>query len=374
MASTQPSPTNLIPRDYIRIFKEGYDLSMPPHDFRVWDRYLFSKLPDAKETPRLLKLFTMVIKGLRGVPEQNIRTVGQWCEQGTFFDEAMNVIDSTTRDIVCQDFLEANKAIFKAKPLGLSEVQTILQTRWFEQAKACITFIDPFPTNPETVNTLVQERKEAYFAFGVVVWRIMPEPDWVEEDACLDVWYNLGFAIAPQPEQRTMLFEGYQKQYSETCGASKTTFESFFRCFSNGSMFDQLGTGWDTTAMSRSFCGNLEIFLLNKKYHQQDASVWRLHHWTYISDKEVISMKGRKDWGVFEKARVDYALKQHDAEIMFRKDFWAEVLKSLEDPLDLHHAIKNPGLHEYLKKWCAEHNKPESIVDRIYCKNPILSH
>lgn len=366
MASTQTPPKELSPQDYVRIFKEANDLYMPPFDFRVWDRYLFSRCSDNVRISGLLRLFRTTIKYLQGSPEQNIQTVGQWCEEGTFFDKAKNVIDSTVCDLICLDFLGDYETILKAKPLGLSEVQDIHQTAWFEQAKDCVKPIKEIENN--------QERREAYFAFGLIVWGIMPEPSWVMEDASFDVWYKLGFAVAHQPEQRRMLFEGYQKQYSETCGVSETTFESFFHCFSNRSMFDQLQTGWDTTAMTPWFRSNLEIFLLNKEYSRQ--SVWRLHHWTFISN-EVIEekMEKTKVWGVFDKARKDYALTQEgDINVLYRKKFWTEVLGSLIDPLELHYAMQGSRLNEFLKTWCADHRRSETEADKIYPKNPKLPY
>lgn len=377
MASPQSSPKELSPEDYVRIFKEGYDLGMPPHDFRVWDRYLFSKCSTDVQLSGLLRVFRTPIMKLGGTPEQNIRTVGQWCKEGTFAEKVKIAIPSTTLDLVDQNFLEENKAIFETRPLLLSEVQTLHQTAWFDQAKDCITSTSPIPTNPETIKTpqwREQERKEAYFAFGMIIWKIMPEPYWVMEDARLDVWYNLGFAIAHQPEQKKKLFERYQKQFSEIWGVSKTTFESFFVCLSNGTMFNRLKRNWDTNTMRTEFLNNLENFLIHKIVHQQnEKSVWRLHQWTYLCDEDDLKMKETKFWGVFEKARVDYALTQNDADLMYRKTFWAEVLQSLDNPLDLHLAIKDPGLHEYLKNWCAEHNKTNVILNRVYGKNPSLS-
>lgn len=71
-------------QEYVRIFKEAYNLRMPRYDLRVWDTCLFSKCTNIEQVHGLLMMFDWPILYLRGSIDGNIRIVGKWYREGTF--------------------------------------------------------------------------------------------------------------------------------------------------------------------------------------------------------------------------------------------------------------------------------------------------
>jgi hypothetical protein len=142
MAFIQSSTKDLSLGEYVLRLGEAYELRMRPYDFRVWDRYLFSRCSEKVPVLGLFQLFEWPMIYLPGTSEECFEKVGQWCIQGTFIDGVKSIIvrlrdrhfDRERADLDLA-FIEKHQAIFKDGPMQLSAVGKKEQDVWCDQAK-----------------------------------------------------------------------------------------------------------------------------------------------------------------------------------------------------------------------------------------------
>lgn len=70
--------------------------------------------------------------------------------------------------------------------------------------------------------------RNAYFAFGVVVWGYIPDASWVLENINLDTWYDLGFCVAHTNYMQSTLKATYENSYRKDMGIASRSFKYFF--------------------------------------------------------------------------------------------------------------------------------------------------
>src|SRR4051812_39205317 len=92
-SSTQPLTDDPSPKEYARLFKEAYNHHMPPYDFRVWDRYLFSRCTSQNQVLGLLSLYEWLLgKEIDIEKESDIQEIGKWCMMGKFTSQIKKII------------------------------------------------------------------------------------------------------------------------------------------------------------------------------------------------------------------------------------------------------------------------------------------
>jgi hypothetical protein len=306
MASTQPE---LDPEEYTRRFEEAFELRMPPYDFRVWNRYLFSRCSDSEEVLGLMNLFKWLMKA--GDYSTNANAIGQFCMNGRAFITAVkNIIEMTQgtywdQEEVARDlaFIEKKGELFEAGPIpGLSEVNQEQKEKWLIQAKSCIVSKNPDTHPPiEIISREWYAKQEAYFSFGVLAWNIQLEAKWGLQDPRLDVWYNLGFGIATQEKPAAELLSQYRKRFS----SESVKFEYFLYYWYRHELAEQLQK--DLESEHFIFWGHLTKFY-QSGFTKQQESVFRLYQAVSLKDGDYLPLLKERNRGVFEQAIKSYQL------------------------------------------------------------------
>ncbi|PCG98946.1 Hypothetical protein PENO1_036330 [Penicillium occitanis (nom. inval.)] len=197
--STQSPIEDLSSEEYARIFNEAFDHHMPPYDFRVWDRYLFSRCTTQEQFLGLLSLYEWV-RGYRHYFDSE--EIAKWCMNGQLACRVKRIIDTADRTGSARkakikkdlNFLKSNYEILDLGPMNLSSVDDTHAEIWFMQAKACVKLRSSWDEG-KIHNEFMRKEQEAYFAFGVVVWGITPKPNWLLDDIRFDLWYKMGFGV-----------------------------------------------------------------------------------------------------------------------------------------------------------------------------------
>lgn len=73
--------------------------------------------------------------------------------------------------------------------------------KWLAQGRACVQPGIPRereqdPNVKAQLNAEWIKKRNAYFAFGVIVCGVVPDPIWVLHDINLDTYYDLGYPLA----------------------------------------------------------------------------------------------------------------------------------------------------------------------------------
>lgn len=151
-SSTTTAVKELSPEEYFRILTEACKFRMPPCDFRVWDRYLFSRCTSKNQTFGLLRLYDWLLdKVARN--ELDSHKIGEWCVTGQFAGRVQRIIRRAMRspsqvdshlakdDRMKEDleFIRWNQEILDLGPTNISSVEDSHQMTWLRQAKNCAT-------------------------------------------------------------------------------------------------------------------------------------------------------------------------------------------------------------------------------------------
>lgn len=194
-------------------------------------------------------------------------------------------LGSVQHDRIKQDleFIELNHEALDLGQMNLSSVSDAHKKTWFMQAKACME-LHPFLNGCSNYKDHMRQEQDAYFAFGVVVWGIMPEPNWVLEDVRFDVWHKMGFGLVHFKHASESLFSQYQKRFARTCGIAAATFFYFHLRWNiaRWRMWIDLKTDWEC---SKLILGSLEDFFLTKDA-SYEPSVYRLYQMMALSDQD----------------------------------------------------------------------------------------
>lgn len=354
-------------------FEEAYYLDMPPYNFTVWDRYLFSRCSDEVPVLGLLRLFFYPMTFPEHIAIGSSEIIGQWCMQGTFTDEVKKIIekirdDHFDRDQVEQDlaYIEEHQAIFKKGPMQLSAVGEKEQNQWFDQAKTCILSKDPNAPTPIQIHPPTwYTTQEAYFAFSVLAWEIRPDPRWGLEDPRLDVWYKLGFGVNTHEQAADFLFTYYGNRYS----FDSAEFKRFLYAWTSKT----LGSYLPLEHCDLNEYGNF----FQQLFSPERLTVTRLYQALCLTDDTYSSLVRTGRWGPLEDARKFYRLDglpeettdSKEVTALTRKYVLCHVLRKISCPLDLHQAVKNGRLRDFILKTHEPHEMEisEVMLDMACC-------
>lgn len=376
MDSSQPSTPQLSPEQVK--FKEAYDLHMPPYDFKIWDKYLFSRCSSGEEVLGLFNLFRWLMESSEYA--YNAKAIDQFCAKGDAFIEAVkNIIDMAKdtwmnpeeirRDLA---FIKEHQAKFSAGPMHLSAVGEKEQKAWRDQAKACILSKSRHSATPVEIYTPAWfTKQEAYFAFGVLAWKIRQDPGWGWEDSRLDVWWKLGFGIATQKGTEDELFNQYQKHFS----FERVKFEYFLYSWCRGELAKKLQDG---LVSEHSIFWDYLTRFYDKETTSEEIIVFRLYQAVSLMDDDYARLMGRRSWGIFENARACYQLNgwpyeedrcEEKRKAITRKRVLYQVLKHIEDPIGLHKAMKSRKLRDFITQTYKAHgmHPSESTLNEACC-------
>jgi hypothetical protein len=353
-APSQPLTDDPSVVECARVFKEAFNCHMPPHDFRVWDRYLFSRCTSENQVLGLVSLYDWT-RNL-GKPYK-FDKVGKWCMDGQFARRIKRMIQTAKRSgSVPQgridkdlEFIKSNGEILDLGPMNLCSVDDTHKDTWLMQAKACVKFHSISWAYHDDDRMKCKEQ-EAYFAFGVVVWGITPEPNWVLDNVRLDVWHKMGFGVVHFKHASGLLLSRYQKRFARTCGIAATHFHYFDLNWNiiRWRMWIDLKTD---SECSKLILKSLEDFFLIKDA-SYEPSVYRLYQMMALSDQDYRLAKMHVK--VFGSAIMDYWLigesENEETDSIAQKNIYNRVMEHIDDPMDLDYALKEFELPEFVQK------------------------
>ena len=354
--STHSPIEDLSFKEYADIFEEAYAHHMPPYDFRVWDRYLFSRCTTQEQFLGLLSLYEWV-QGYRHYFDSE--EIAKWCMNGQLACRVKRIIDTADRtgsagkakikkDL---EFLKSNYEILDLGPMNLSSVDDTHAETWFMQAKGCVKLRSSWDER-RYHNEIKRKEQEAYFAFGVVVWGITPKPNWLLDDIRFDLWYKMGFGVVHFKGVSEKLFSRYQRICAKTRGIGAMGFFDFHLRWNIGKVFwCDFEKDWEC---SKPILKSLEDFLWIRR-ENREPSVYRLYHLMALSDQEYHHLIAAVDEKtVFDEAMVNYWLtrksENKEADSIARKNIYSRVMEHIDDPDDLVYALKHYELPEFVQK------------------------
>lgn len=364
MASTNTTLKALSDQQYRDMFLEAQRLKMIPYDFRVWNRYLYSKFQNANDALILRNIYVLLWK-LR----ISVDTVGKWCAEGNFATNAHASVkrsENTHGDSThLLKFLEDNHDALSEREDHGSAYNQIKPNAWLDQAKLCVKHGEPKEKDNDPSVKMKKEadwvkKRNSYFSFGVVVWGYVRDPSWVLENINLDTWYDLGFCVAHTNYMQDNFKNLYWNPYRKDLGIASCSFEVFFDDQIKGRLppvFEDEITQKARPVLTR----NLRNFFEKKAKGQEQESVWRLHHLVTIDSRKYgpqLVDAGSSVKGIFEKAWTDYELVGETNEPEYKKEqrrgLYIEMVQKCEDPLDLHAAMEQhgiPGISKFGEKY-----------------------
>ncbi|KAE8549809.1 hypothetical protein EYB25_008333 [Talaromyces marneffei] len=373
---TQPPIDDISSKEYSYLFNEAHNYHMPPYDFRVWDRYLFSRCTSRTQILGLWRLYEWPLRLSRG--RVGIDDIGKWCMDGKFTYRVKKLINNErmtcnpdykriNRDL---SFIQENQEILDLGPMNISRPDDAHKELWLKQAKGCIMSRKIPKSEREWLF------QEGYFALGVIVWGIMPEPNWVLEDIRFDLWYHLGYGATHFLGAEQLLLSRYQKVLSKAFGISSVTFSRFVVMWNTKItlMYYTLSKDWECP---RNILSNLEYFFVTRKPgatsygDDPEESVCRLYHLMSLSDQDYHRLV-KKDMEKFRQAEGFFCLirdfENEETDPIARKNIYIQIMKHIKCPGDLHRAFERDELREFAQKVYdqLEMNISERELDLIY--------
>ncbi|KAF5015502.1 hypothetical protein F66182_13151, partial [Fusarium sp. NRRL 66182] len=239
MANANTKPSDLSPEQYPEIFLEAQYLRMIPYDYRVWDRYLYSKCPEPDDAVLLLgvHVWLMKLKFTAGI-------IGEWCENGEFVENARKYIRESNyvygNRSKIEGFLEQRGAVLTTPLSSDTTLGTQSTDQWLAQGRACVKSGRPSEkhSNPRVMAQMDDDwikKRNAYFTFGVIVWGALPSPLWVLENINLDTYFDMGFPVAHNSYLNDELTLRYINAFRGSIikGVSQYPFENFYKFWSS---------------------------------------------------------------------------------------------------------------------------------------------
>ncbi|GAM38918.1 hypothetical protein TCE0_034f10040 [Talaromyces pinophilus] len=345
MANTDTGRSVLSAEQYHNMFLEAQHLKMIPYDFRVWDRYLYSKCLRPYQAVLLRDVHVWLLK-----MEITPSTIGQWCVSGKFEKNAHEFIKNSNNKYgdssKILEFLEKNAEVLGKSLSRDSAGDQRSVNNWLAQGRACVRSGKPSerdqdPNVKAQLNAEWIKKRNAYFAFGVIVWGAVPDPIWVLDDINLDTYYDLGYPIANTSYLQNELWFRYMTVYKDTTkGVAQHSFKDFYTSWKSGTLPD-LFLLWGKA--EPEFIRNLGTFFKQKANGQEPESIWRLSHLLYMGIEyykpEAIVREGIVQQ-LFGKVWAEYRLEQGRPESIERiherrKQYW-KCLHHCVDPMELH--------------------------------------
>lgn len=233
-----------------------------------------------------------------------------------------------------------------AEPLGRDSAWDQRSVnQWLAQGRACVQSGKPSerdqdPNVKARLNAEWIKKRNAYFAFGVIVWGTQPDPTWVLDDINLDTYYDLGYPLANTSYLKSELWLRYITIYrGSATGVAQLSFEDFYTPWKSGTLPD-LFRLWGV--VEPAFIGNLETFFKQKANGQEPESIWRLSHLLAMGiDRYSPGLMAQEGIikRLFGKAWEEYTLQQGNESMERiterRLQYW-KCLHHCVDPMELH--------------------------------------
>lgn len=345
MANANTKPSDLSPEQYSTIFREAQHFKMIPYEYRVWDRYLYSKCPWPDDAVILRDVHVWLMR-LKHTPI----TIGEWCVKGKFVENAHNYIKNSNNKYGDSGnilrFLEQHEAVL-ATPLSSNTTLGNQSTElWLAQGRACVKAGKPNENQSDPdVNAKWIKKRNAYFVFGVIVWGALPDPVWVLEDINLDTYFDMGFPVAHNIYLNDQLSYKYMDAFRGGFikGATQQSFEHFYTFWCSGALHPRFEQWEETESV---FIENLRTFWRQKANGQEPESIWRLSHLLSMGSENYSQEKIDKDVIIkrlFGTAWTDYRLHQigdSNKDIKERRTQYWQCLRFCENPMELHRRMQ----------------------------------